>query len=161
MYPAARRFGCRTSTVIGCFCTIAGLSVVACMSTAQDAPLTICQLAKSPGDFVDKTVRVTAVFKTDMMHFGSLSDPDCPGVFMKLFLTRQEPHDPSVDELHNALEGPVPSVDLRVFRLDATGIFKWDFRLEPMPRALDGIESPRGEIYVDHVLSYKKLAPNE
>lgn len=160
MYPGASEVGQRIlpSTCLY-VAMIAMLTSCRCLSPA--AAVSICEIAESPRDYVGRTVRVQTTYRGIPRHASELYDRRCPDVRLAIELPEPDQQDNALYAFDAVLEGPIPGVDLRVIRIDVTGLVGWDFREEPMPRGSMGLEEQRGVLRVEKVWSYEVVSPKE
>jgi hypothetical protein len=128
---------------------------VACAASNGTA-YSICDLARDASLLNNTTVRVKAVFETDLLEMSGLSDARCPGVHMAL----EDP--PASVKKHRSLEafdkavyGDVRDLRLRRFEIEFTGTFRWD--ATPGPREVaNGLEKPRGSLKMRRIWTYAR-----
>jgi hypothetical protein len=125
-------------------------------AAANDRVRSVCDLARDAPVLNGQSVRVLAVYETDLLEFSGLSDANCPGVVMDL----DEPRAPlkrhrSIEAFDRAVTGEVTDVRLRRFEIEFTGTFHWDS--SSGPRELqNGLEAPRGSIEVRRIWTFAR-----
>lgn len=83
---------------------------------------TVCELAKSAEEMNGHTVRLLAIYITDLRHKTILKDRQCNSVSL-VVLDAEEPLDKSLEEFDEAVWGEIDDLDLRIFHVDASGVF--------------------------------------
>jgi hypothetical protein len=107
------------------FVLIGGALLSSCAFTQPDPTptTTICQLAESSAAMNGHIVRVRAIYITDLKHITILKDRQCKSVSLSILDAEKNKRDPSMEDFDRAVWGKIDDLDLRVFSVDASGIF--------------------------------------
>ena len=114
---------------------------------------TLCELAANPSKYAGKTVRISAIFMTDMREHSVLMDPSCNSVRINLYNGPKGPYQASIDKLDKAEFKAYRELKPVTFKINFSAIF----RIKPMPRELPFSKRERGRLHLTRVWSYSWL----
>jgi hypothetical protein len=107
------------------------LLVLACASASpqpdqQILRTSICELSRSGEHLNGRSIRLTAVYVTDLREHSALKDPRCPDQYLEPdWSARGGSQDHSIDEFDRALYSHPESTKLTQFVVDASGVYIW------------------------------------
>lgn len=100
-----------------------GIAAAGGSSDQTEAILTICKLHDRAEEFGGRSVRLTAVYTTDLHHVGVFKDRDCPSRYLDFKKVDQQTQDPSVDAFEDAVITNFPAYKSAAFRVQMTGVY--------------------------------------
>lgn len=124
---------------------------LACSCFTQSTPMretTVCELAQSGEVMNGHSVHLRAIYITDLRHGTILKDRQCKSVSLSV-LDAEEPVDASLKKFDEAVEGEIGDLDLRIFLIDASGVF-----VQPSP-------GTRGAFQVEKIWDFRRLRGND
>lgn len=133
---------------------VSALSVVIMTASASGAPdsarTSVCELARAGQRISGRSVRMTAVYVTDLLERSVLKDHRCPMAHIEpdWSLQKNPIHDPSLDEFDKALYARPDEAQPTQFLIDVSGKFVWQSG-----------ENPHGSLIFDKVWSFKRVLP--
>lgn len=139
-----------------CFCQlllVVGLlacTVVGSMGTEDHSTTTLCAIAKSTSHSKSETVRVHAIYITDLKHGALVKDKRCNDVNFFVIDSEDGGIDSSVDSFNKVVAGDLDDLSVRIFSIDASGVV--DVRSK---------ESPQGTFTVAKVWEYRRLGGHD
>jgi hypothetical protein len=117
----------------------------------QSAPIretTVCELSESGEAMNGHAVRLRAIYITDLKHTTILKDRQCRSVSLSV-LDAEEPVDASLQKFDEAVWGQIDDLNLRIFLIDASGVFAQQSG------------EPRGAFTIQKIWDFRRLRGND
>lgn len=129
---------------------IASASLIACaqgsVSKGKLAPkATVCSLYSHAKELNGNLVRLSGIYTTDRFENTTITDSHCPNVWIAPYDATSVDSE-SLKRFNDAVAGELSDSSLRVFSAEFMGKYVW------RPN-----EKPHGAIYIEKVLSFKRL----
>lgn len=126
--------------------------------TAQPKVYSLCELEEQGARFHGQTIRVKALYESDLLEHSGLFDPSCPGVEMPLYYESGPTAHRSIRNFQRALDGDLMDLRLRRFELEFQARFEWNSAVRSHSRGqVQGVpEPPRGSLQMFRVWTFAR-----
>ena len=92
-------------------------------ATAQPKVYSLCELGEQGARLHGQTIRVKALYESDRLEHGGLSDASCPGVEIGLGWVSGPAAHRSIANFERALDGDLMALRLRRFEIEFQAVF--------------------------------------